>query len=164
MFGLLRALLGAQVFSAQMGKVRREARQAVTRIALGVVAALLTIVAVGFFTAAGHTTLHRILGPVSASLIVGGVYLALALIMWLAAALSGRREEALAPAPAADLAAAAQSALYGIGQSVGDAARKIDPQAVATEGGRRLARTVGPLTLAGAAVLAGYILARRVDR
>lgn len=162
MFGLLRALVGAQVLSAQVGRVRREARQTVTRIVLGIVAALLAIVAAGFFTAAGHATLHRVLGPVSASLIVGGVYLALALIVWLVCLLVARRPAA--PVETPDIAAAAQTALYGIGQSVGDAARKIDPQALATEGGRKLARTVGPLPLAGIAVLAGYLLARRLDR
>lgn len=168
MIGVLRALLGAQFVSAQVSRVRHEARLTVTRIALGSVAVLLAVVAVGFFTAAGHATLTRVLGPVSASLIVGGVYLALALIVWLACRIAtADRQAPVAAAPelaAADLAAAAQSALHGVGQSVGDAVRNIDPQALATEGGRKLVRTVGPLPLAGIAIVAGYLLARRMDR
>lgn len=162
MFGILRALIGAQVVSAQVSRVREEARLAVTRIALGAVAALLALVAVGFLTAAGHVTLTRVLGPVSASLIVAGVYLVLALVFGVAASLAGRKRPA--PVESPDIAAAAQTALYGIGQSVGDAARKIDPQALATAGGRKVARTVGPLPLAGIAIAAGYLLARRLDR
>lgn len=162
MFGVLRTLLGIQAVSAQVSRVRHEARIAAMRIVFTIIAVLLAIVALGFLTAAGYVSLSRELGVVSALLVTGGVYVALALIVWLIGSLSSRRPR---PAPeTTDIAAATQTALYGIGQSVGDAARKIDPQALATAGGRKLARTVGPLPLAGIAIVVGYLLARRMDR
>ncbi|MBB3809798.1 phage holin family protein [Pseudochelatococcus contaminans] len=162
MFGLLRAFLGAQVVSAQVSRVRREAHLALVKTALGIVAAVLALVAVGFFTAAGHLSLERALGPVTASLIVGGVYLVIALIVW--AVMATRDSRPQLPAETPDLAATARTTLFSIGQSVGDAARSIDPKAIANAGGRKLARTVGPLTLASIAIVAGYLAARRIDR
>lgn len=162
MIGLLRTLVGAQVVSAQVGRVRREARRTVTRLVLGIVTGVLVLVAAGFLTAAGHLTLTRVLGPVSASLIVAGAYLVIALAVWAIGAVATRTPPTEAETP--DLAAAAQTALYGIGQGVSDAARKIDPQELATAGGRKLARAVGPLPLAGIAIVAGYLIARRLDR
>lgn len=160
MIGLIRALLGAQVLAAQTARLRDDARRAVSRLVGLAVAGLLALVAVGFLTAAGHQTLTRVLGPVSASLIVAGVYLVLAIVAWLAAALSARRPPPPAPAPAADLAAATQSAFQGLGETV----RGLKPEELARKGGQAVARTVGPLPLAGLAVLAGFLLARRIGR
>ncbi|MFC0217220.1 phage holin family protein [Pseudochelatococcus lubricantis] len=160
MIGLIRALLGAQMLAAQTARLREDARRAVSRIVGLAVAGILAVVAVGFLTAAGHQTLTRVLGPVSASLIVAGVYLALALIAWLATSLSARRPMPPAPAPAADLAAATQSAFQGLGETV----RGLKPEELAQKGGQTLARTVGPLPLAGLAVLSGFLIARRVTR
>ncbi|MGI6244846.1 MAG: phage holin family protein [Pseudochelatococcus sp.] len=159
MIGLIRALLGAQVFAAQTARLRDDARRAVLRAVGLVVAAIFAAVGVGFLTAAGHRTLARMLDPVSASLIVAGVYLGAAAIIWLATTLAARRRTR-PPQPAADLGAATMSAMQGLGETV----RDLKPEELALKGGQKLARAVGPWTLAGVAVLAGYVLARRVDR
>lgn len=163
MMALLRTLLGAQVFAAQITRVKEEARRTCVRLLALLIAGLLAVVAVGLFTAAGYISIARMHGPVTGLLIVGGVYLGLAVIVWAATALASRPSKAPPRAMAVgtqDLAAATQNVM----QSVGEAVRQIKPEELAEKSGQSLVRNMGPWPLAGVAVLAGYILARRLDK
>ncbi|MFT0891295.1 hypothetical protein [Pseudochelatococcus sp. G4_1912] len=164
MIALLRTLLGAQVFATQITRVKEEARRTCARVLTLLIATLLAVVAVGFFTAAGYISLVRMYGPVTALLIVGGAYLAFAVIVWGINALASRsssEEQLKTPAVSTpDLAVVTQNMM----QSVGEAVRQINPEEIAAKSGRTLMRNVGPLPLAGIAIVAGYILARRIDK
>ncbi|MCR8723858.1 phage holin family protein [Frigidibacter sp. ROC022] len=76
------------------GALRASAADIARRSALGVAAAILLIVALGFITSAGWYALKQWDGPVTAGLIVGGIYLVLGLVLMLLA-----REPAPPPPP-----------------------------------------------------------------
>ncbi len=88
MFPLLR--LAAGLASRQAGA---KAGDAMRRLALVLAAGLLALVGGGFLTAAAWLALERPLGAIGASVVVGGVFCLLALILLLAG--SRRRPSAL---------------------------------------------------------------------
>lgn len=162
MLGLIRTLLSAQMFAAQAAHLREEVRHTVTCTITFVIIAVLITIAAGFFTAAIYIVLARFYGPFSASLIIGGGYLALAIITLGISALFSRHRRVNQKqmlAQEGDLTAAAQSAINELSKAV----RQINPEELAHKGGQAIARNIGPLPLAGIAIIAGYLLARRLD-
>jgi hypothetical protein len=65
------------LFGQALGQTRRSARQALTRIALGLGAAVLALAGLGFLLAAAWMMLARALGPGAAGLILGVLLLLL---------------------------------------------------------------------------------------
>ena len=91
MFGLMRLLAQIATQSAA-----RRAEQTARKFALMVVALLLLLIGAGFLTAAGWSALHHWLGPVQASLGMGGSFVVLALILLALASRKPRPSDALA--------------------------------------------------------------------
>ena len=72
--------MGMVLIQLFLNRMKRAARKAVRKTALGAAAAICALVALGFFTAAGFLWLSATLDPVAAAAIVGGIYLAFAVL------------------------------------------------------------------------------------
>ena len=84
---VLRALLFGMAMARSADTVRRIVRTAVTRVALLALAALTLLTAIGFLVASAYTAAAAWIGPLYASLVIGGVLL---LKAWFWLALSRR--------------------------------------------------------------------------
>ena len=131
--------------------LKRRIRYIVRSGILGAVGALLAIIALCFFLVAAHLALSGWLNPIASAAIIGGVLLAIALILFF-----------VATRPMSKLAV--KSAEANPAESVGDAIR---------EGMAKLGEAAGasdsPLRnpvvqTAGIALMAGFLLGRRSRR
>lgn len=140
---------------------------------LGAVA-ILGIVALGFGVAALHTWLAFRFGPIEASLIVAGLFLALALVVlavhsYVAAEQRARaRREAERSAEAirgtlANLAGVVSAARLVTGRRRSPEARAAaDPEGLGPIG--RATRTAGPWSVIAIALMSGFVGAHIIDR
>jgi hypothetical protein len=159
------------LLSRLMESVTAPLRDAVASAArtamLGLVALILLFTGIGFLTAAGYMQLRFLYGPLDAALIVGGIFVALAIIVVIALATGGRRSAPKPTVRAAPMRAAAPPAGDELASGIAEAlsrGRNGGGEQLAMLAGTELGRQLRPFHLIAVAFIGGLIAGRRIDR
>lgn len=129
-----------------VANLKRRIRNLAVRGILGAVGAVVLIIAVCFFLVTAHLFLSRLLNPIASAAIVGGVLLAVSLLLFF-----------LASRPMREQARAVENPVEQLGDTFGDTASRF---------GEALGSAGSPLRnpvlqAAGLALVAGFFLGRR---
>jgi hypothetical protein len=135
----LKATGGATVFEGPIASLRHKIDIAWKSTAGGVVAMVAAVVALGFFCAALFMWLERLYGPIAAALMVGGIFLFIALVAVLAIVLVQRK-----PPPPRQKAWWSDPALLATALDIG--------------------RTLGPRRAATAVLIGAFLIGMMINR
>ena len=147
MFKLLKSIGLALVVADLKRRIRYVVRSGI----LGLIGALVAIIALCFFLAAAHLYLSSLLNPIASAAIIGGVLLAIALILFF---IASRPMSKSVPKPAE------REPTAGVGDAIREGVAKFGEAAAASNSPLR-----NPVVqTAGMALIAGFLLGRRSKR
>jgi hypothetical protein len=160
--------LVSRLMESATAPLRQAVASAARAAMMGIVALLLLFTGVGFLTAAGYMHLRFLYGPLDAALIVGAIFVVLAMIVVVVLAMGGGRPaprasmqaapaRAASPPPAGDQLAAGIADALSRGRAGGG-------EQLAMLAGTELGRQLRPFHLVALAFIGGLIAGRRIDR
>ena len=142
--------------------IRRKVSGIVTKIVLRVAACLAGLVAIGFLTGAGYMRLEDLWGGPAAALAVAIFWFVAAGVLAVSAAYAGS-EQRKGPTTGEEIRAAIPGIIAILGSR---AAGPSEPPSSerACDTAERPSHRIGPVQMIGAALFAGFLLGRIVDR
>jgi protein-S-isoprenylcysteine O-methyltransferase Ste14 len=139
-------LLKSLGLALALANLKRRIRSLAIRGALGAVAVVVLVVALCFFLVAAHLWLSQLVNPIASAAIIGGVLLAIALLLFF-----------LASRPMGQRARAVENPVEEVGEALSHGASRLN-EALGPEGSP-LRNPV--FQAAGLALIAGFFLGRR---